>query len=300
MQHAHRRSRILRDHPEIRSLMGPDHRTKWVCGGLVAMQLLLSSLVGSFSLGGTLVLAYVAGATITQALFLAIHEASHNLLFRGDAMNRCAAILFNLPITIPFAIAFRHYHIDHHKHQGVEGLDVDLPSRAEERVVCGTASKLAWLSVQIVAYAARPLVCSRHPLPLTPLLCGNILSQIAFDCALVWTCGARALAYLLLSVLLAGGLHPCAGHFLSEHYLFSESGTQDTFSYYGPLNRITWNVGYHVEHHDFPNIPGSRLPAVHAIAPEWYRGLASRVSWVACLWDFVTNPGVSLRSRHRR
>jgi sphingolipid delta-4 desaturase len=66
--------------------------------------------------------------------------------------------------------------------------------------------------------------------------------------------------YLLGSTLVTMGLHPMAAHFISEHYMFNEGF--ETYSYYGPFNYIMWNVGYHNEHHDFPNVPFTRLPAV--------------------------------------
>lgn len=83
--------------------------------------------------------------------------------------------------------------------------------------------------------------------------------------------------------------------FCIEHYVFDEK--YETYSYYGALNYICWNVGYHNEHHDFPRVPGWKLPLVKKIASEFYDNLPSHRSWTYVLWQYVTDDRVSPFSR---
>jgi sphingolipid delta-4 desaturase len=76
-----------------------------------------------------------------------------------------------------------------------------------------------------------------------------------------------------------------------------EGGEQETFSYYGMLNRLTFNVGYHNEHHDFPSVPWNRLPRIRSAAPEAYADLTAHGSWTSLLLRFLFDPEISLYSR---
>jgi sphingolipid delta-4 desaturase len=85
---------------------------------------------------------------------------------------------------------------------------------------------------------------------------------------------------------------------IQEHYLVFPG--QETTSYYGPLNKVALNVGYHNEHHDFPSVPWNRLPEVTRIAPEAYDTLGSYQSWTRLLLRFLFDPHISLFSRQLR
>jgi len=82
---------------------------------------------------------------------------------------------------------------------------------------------------------------------------------------------------------------------IQEHYVFTPG--QETYSYYGPLNRVSFNVGYHNEHHDLITIPWSRLPRVRRIAPEFYDRLDAHQSWTKPLIAFIRDRQVTLFSR---
>jgi sphingolipid delta-4 desaturase len=184
----------------------------------------------------------------------------------------------------------------HHTHQGVDGIDTDIPTAWEARIVRGPVMKFLWLACQGLAYGLRPLFMM--PLPPSRWVVANAVVQIAFDVLIYELWGLSALLYLPVSTLLVMGLHPISGHYLSEHYVIRPG--QETYSYYGPLNLLAFNVGYHNEHHDFPYIAGSRLPKLRRLAPEFYDSLAHHTSWTRILWDYVTRPDLGATSRIKR
>jgi sphingolipid 4-desaturase/C4-monooxygenase len=125
---------------------------------------------------------------------------------------------------------------------------------------------------------------------------GNLIIQVTFNVAVWIFFGPKAFTYFLLSLFFSIGLHPLGARWIQRHYMTSE-GDQETFSYYGPLNRIAFNVGYHNEHHDFPSVPWNRLPQIRAIAPEYYNNLSYHTSWTTLLFRFLFDETLSLFSR---
>lgn len=252
--------------------------------------------------------AYVVGATANQNIFLGIHEVSHNLVFRSPLANRLFAVVANLPIGIPYSALFRPYHLTHHKSLGVNGYDTDLPTGLEAWLLDSVAGKAFFCTFQMFFYAFRPLFIYQVPFAWIQGL--NFAAQIVFDCLIGFQFGQSALLYLIISSVLACSLHPCAGHFIAEHYVFDAasrellmSGEQprtETYSYYGPLNILTYNVGLHNEHHDLPAIPWSRLWQLHTIANEFYRDLPQHRSWIGVLWCFIWDKNVGMLCRIKR
>ena len=314
--HKTRRQEIIKAHPEVLKLCGPEPLTVPLVLAVVGLQIGCAYALREtpFLSWPFLLTSYVVGATANQNLFLAIHEISHNLAFKSPSANRLLAIFANLPIGIPYSASFRPYHLTHHKSLGVDGLDTDLPTALEAWFLDSVAGKAFFATFQILFYALRPMMV--YKLPLTFIHALNIVAQIGFDVAIVHFFGGKALSYFILSSFLAGSLHPCAGHFIAEHYVFQQHSRSfdptnntgksqlapppETYSYYGVLNLFTYNVGLHNEHHDFPAIPWSRLWKLNAIAHEFYDELPCHHSWVGVLWQFIWDKEVGLWCRVKR
>jgi len=291
--HHSRRKEILQKYPQIKQLFGHDTNTKYVVFCWLFAQFSAAFLLKDATWFTIVVMIYIFGAFANHALFLAMHEISHNLAFSSPTTNRIFGIVANITTVVPHFTMFQKYHMEHHQYQGVDGIDADIPSRWEGWVFTNTIKKVVWMSFQPLWYLIRPLLIKpKNPGFWEAMNWGTV---IAVNIVIYNSWGFKALFYMFLSGFIGSGLHPAAGHFIAEHYVFITG--QETYSYYGHMHMIFFNVGYHNEHHDFPRIPGSRLPEVKKIAPEYYDKLPSYTSYCKVIWTYITDPTVGPFSR---
>lgn len=324
--HATRRRVILAKHPEIKQLMSVDPMFKYQVIGVVCIQLIAFALLSHVSSRFILFIAsYFFVGVLNHSLMLAVHEIAHGQAFGPNQVlkNKLFGMFANLPIGLPMSISFKKYHLPHHRYQGDEVIDTDIPCELEAKIFCNTFMKFFWVILQPFFYILRPfIVC---PLPPDKLEVLNVFVQLGFNTLIGRLFGWHVVVVMIVGSFLAMGLHPVAGHFISEHYIMFDKKEEDvkvaneqsaedervktakslelmpeTCSYYGPLNYLTFNVGYHVEHHDFPSIPGSRLPLVKKMAPEFYDNLNHHTSWSYVLYKYITDPEVGPFSRVKR
>jgi sphingolipid delta-4 desaturase len=297
--HKQRTKTILKEHPEIRALIGRNPYTLLIILLCVGVQLTLAYFMQTIAWWWSLPAAYLIGAFACHTLYVCIHECSHNLLFKNRTLNTLASIVANLPMVFPSAVSFTKYHIKHHAYQGVEELDADMPYRWEAKLINNsTFGKAIWLLFYPVFQAIRPARLKEIQLVDTWTII-NLVIQLAFDVAIIYFLGWKAFLFLTLSLFFSVGLHPLGARWIQEHFL-THGEHQETKSYYGRLNLVNLNVGFHNEHHDFPSIPWNRLPKIKNLADDHYESLGYHKSYTRLLFEFLLNRDLSVYSRTAR
>jgi sphingolipid delta-4 desaturase len=299
-EHPARRRAILRAHPEVRTLIGREPNTAALALVVSCGQVAVAALLGHLGIVWWWLALFVAfgfGAFANHALLIIIHDAVHNCIFERPVWNRWIAIVADLPNVLPTAMTFRYYHLKHHSNLGDYNRDADLPSHWETRVFGRMwYGKALWLSLFPALQLVR-LGRLKVALPIrSRWIFIDAACVIGFDLVVLAFLGPNALLYLSASFWFAlGGLHPLGGRLVQEH--FTRDHTQETFDYYGALNLVALNAGYHNEHHDFPDIPWSRLPQLRSIAHEYYSDLRAYPSWSALVVEFILDRRRSLCDR---
>ncbi len=293
--HKERTKKILKEHPEIRELIGRNTLSFGLIVFIVFFQLGIAFLLSNQPWWLILIAAYFIGAFANHALYVLIHEAAHNLIFKKRVFNLMAGILADLPNVVPSSVSFRSYHLKHHSFQGHYDLDADLPSKWEAKLIGNTPwGKITWEILFPVFQALRPPRLKEIQFANAWTFI-NMAVVFGVDALIIVFFGPMAFLYLVFSFFFSIGFHPLGARWIQEHYLVHPP--QETYSYYGPLNIVALNVGFHNEHHDFPSIPWNRLPRITKTAPEWYNNLHSHKSWVKLWLKFLFDPKISLFSR---
>lgn len=293
--HKKRTKDILAKHPEVKQLIGKNPYSFLFIVLVVMLQLCIAILLRHESWWIVLIIAYLVGAFANHNLYVLIHEATHNLIFKNRTANTFAAITADLVNVAPGAISFRTYHLKHHSFQGHYDLDADLASKWEAKLIGHSfIGKAIWLILF-------PLFQALRPPRLREIKFSNKWTYVnwffvfGMDALVIIFLGPISFLYLVSSFFFSIGFHPLGARWIQEHYITYPP--QETYSYYGILNIPALNVGYHNEHHDFPSIPWNNLPKVREAAPEWYNSLHYHTSWFLLFFKFLFDPSITLFSR---
>ena len=293
--HRERTRVLLKAHPEVRELIGNNPYSFLLVLFVVGLQTTIAILLSAQPWWLAIIVAYIVGAFANHSLFVLVHECAHNLIFKAKTANILCGIIIDMPNVVPSSVSFRSYHLKHHAFQGDYNLDADLANRWEARLVGHSfIGKALWLLFFPIFQALRPPRLREIKFA-NAWTFVNWVVVFAYDAIMIISFGPVAFLYLVASFFFSIGLHPLGARWVQEHYLTSPP--QETYSYYGPLNTLALNVGFHNEHHDVSSIPWNRLPRLKRAAPEMYDSLVSHRSWSRLLWRLLTDSSLSLFSR---
>jgi sphingolipid delta-4 desaturase len=299
--HPSRARAIVAAHPEVRELMVRNPYTAAIALSLLILQTAIAYGMGRLGFHywwPSLVVAYCIGAFANHANYVIIHDATHNLIFRNKSWNKMVAIIADLPNLTPGAMGFRVYHLKHHSHQGDYEWDADLANHWEGRLVGNRwYLKALWLMLFPFFQLTRPPRLKAITM-WDRWFFVNFVCVVLYDVGIVYFCGWPGFLYLTFSFFFSIGLHPVGARWIQEHYTYEFD--QETTSYYGPINRVCLNMGYHNEHHDLPSVPWNNLPKLRAMAPEFYNSLKYHSSWSRLLFQFIFDKRYTLFSRVER
>lgn len=317
--HRERARDMLKAHPEIKDLTGNTPSTAIWCVLFVGAQITLAVLAASQPWWIGILVAYVVGSWININLFMLAHECNHGLVFKSTGWNRAMFTLTSLPMFMP---GHHTWWLEHHVHHSDLGAKKDFIKRRRTfflltkyrsplffpfaplmliTQICRAALGLCFYFVGLFVGQWKPSKTTLAILADDHLVSGYNKSGTAFW-AVVYpfvnlvflgtmfgVMGWKSAVYLLASqAFMSGFLHPLMmGMVLSNSHFHGHNRYQPSSSYYGWLNKLTFNFGYHTEHHDLQSIPWSRLPKLRKIAPEFYDCLAETKSYIGLAFQFV-------------
>ncbi len=326
-RHNEMRRAALKAHPELAQLGGPQPLTALALPVVLAVHWGVAWVVSD---SGVLVIgltAFLVGQLVYHSAASLIHETCHKLIFRGPR----AKLGFDLALEFILTsygkqLTYQHQHVTSH-HPFVGDYDNDY----EHEDICALQARQYIARTRPgLQRALTVLTLVLHALPLgsvffadkilTPLyrkaadrpisdpvprFTGTrpehhdmrpfLVVSMASNVLMLILLGPWALLYHLWSLSFFLGKLGVSnlGQSLAEHP--GDDLENPTRSWYGPINWLLFNTGYHNEHHSFPNVAWTRLPTLHRVAPEVFHAQAKR-GYMGAWWDHLR--GDFTPSRH--
>jgi sphingolipid delta-4 desaturase len=313
--HLHRREDMLKKYGKrVRALYGT-REEKGIYTAVIFVLFVIHVTLGFWVWDKSLKLRIALAATVgsfcvfnLQELF---HEAFHQ---KNTTVERLFVYLLSIAADTTFlstgpnfSVYYRYEHARHHLFAGsFQDLDQGLFHHWQssfgnfDNRLLQIAYGLGYLTVfsifTIEVFALETIFGERHSLYwlMRNPKSGIFVTLLKFLFT-VYCLYHGCITYFLLSgsFALGGFGHPYIGFWIVQHQCNSKTMFQPTISYGGSRIWHLLNFGalYHVEHHDFPLIPGNRIHKIHAIAPEFYEHLHTVPSIFESLWLWLNTRG---------
>ena len=215
----------------------------------------------------------ILGILITF-LFCPLHECVHKTVFSARRTNEIVGHLLGFVVFLPYTW-FRHFHLEHHRHTHVEGLDPELaspkPATRVSFLIYLTGLKSFWWSslTTIFKHAGNrvtdsfvPDAAARSRIVLEARLLIAGYAAIA-AAAITFQSWVPLLYWIVPMVLSAWSLRL---YLLAEHTLLPHGPDMlintRTIRSNGVVKWLSWQMPYHCAHHVFPSVPFHNLSRV--------------------------------------
>lgn len=208
-------------------------------------------------------------------LFAPLHECIHLTAFRQRWLNECCAHLCGFLLLLPPRY-FRCFHLAHHRHTQIPGVDPELQPMAAP----ATLADYAWRLSGLPYWRERLATLYRHARGVvTETYVASAMRSVVVREARLYVAGYGIVLGLTLvgaggTLLIYWWLPALCGMPALRAYLLAEhSGCEmsedmhrnsRTLHTSWPVRLLAWNMPYHTAHHCQPAVPFHALPRLHA------------------------------------
>ena len=282
--HIERSQQILKDHPEIKEYFGNYPLSVIPIVALVILQWSVAWLVKDLSWWMIGLSSLFVGQFILHSLAIFVHEAAHNLVFKGKFGSALTLFLIDLgSLSFGKSLTYVCRHgKSHHRYLNDYQRDYEWWDKKQSHFLnFNTHWRLAQALIHLfpggvaitdlvldkmIPAEPRQIKTAHKPVYLNILLISTSLLLYALAWYFIsW----QASLYLFwsLTLMVSNWGVTFKGQSIAEHHIYQEGKTYSTYQW---TNIPFFNTGYHDEHHTFANVAWIHLPKIKKIAPEYF------------------------------